>query len=141
MKRIKYAFERRAIVLMYHNVNAFASDPWELAVSAENFEEHLLVLKKFKVIAPADLVNKLASRTIDNRSVCLTFDDGYEDNFTHAKPLLEKYSSPAMFFISTHFIDGTEMFWWDELARIILATDVLPQEIRIQIEQKPFQYR
>lgn len=39
--------------------------------------------------------------------ISLSFDDGREDNFKIAYPLLKRYGLPATFFVTTGFIDGT----------------------------------
>lgn len=39
--------------------------------------------------------------------VCITFDDGYLDNYAHAVPILERYQVPAAFFVSTGIV-GTD---------------------------------
>lgn len=50
------------------------------------------------------------------RSIVITFDDGYTDNYTHAYQILKKYNIPATVFISTKYIDqNNQWFWWDEV--------------------------
>jgi peptidoglycan/xylan/chitin deacetylase (PgdA/CDA1 family) len=44
------------------------------------------------------------------RSVVLTFDDGYEDNYTHALPILKKFSFTAVVFLVTDHI-GKKNVW------------------------------
>lgn len=125
---------------MYHNIAAPASDPWELAVSPKHFEEQLNVLQKFRVIPVAQLAEEVANKKVISNTVCLTFDDGYEDNLTNAKPLLEKYNCPATFFISHHFINHREAFWWDELAWLILETDSLPENLSLEFGGQSFYF-
>lgn len=48
-------------------------------------------------------------------SVVLTFDDGYQNNVTHALPILQKYNAPAAFFLPTGYVDRREPFWYDRL--------------------------
>ena len=44
--------------------------------------------------------------------VCLTFDDGYRDNYTTALPILKRLGIPFAIYISTNFIDNKQPMWW-----------------------------
>lgn len=44
--------------------------------------------------------------------VCLTFDDGYRDNYTTALPLLKRLHIPFAIYITTGFIDNQLPMWW-----------------------------
>lgn len=55
------------------------------------------------------------------RPLIVTFDDGYEDNYLHAFPVLTALGIPATVFLSTGYIGGERTFWYDELARLLLA--------------------
>jgi peptidoglycan/xylan/chitin deacetylase (PgdA/CDA1 family) len=141
LRRAKRLFERKAVVLMYHRVARIPADPWELAVQPEHFEQHLAVLtKQFHVVSVNELVEQLHQRTIRKNCVCITFDDGYSDNYVNAKPLLEKYKCPASFFITTQFINRKQLFWWDELQHILLDTYFLPAVFSLTINGEAFQF-
>ena len=43
---------------------------------------------------------KDAIETGDGRTICLTFDDGYEDNYTELLPILQDLACPATFFVT-----------------------------------------
>jgi peptidoglycan/xylan/chitin deacetylase (PgdA/CDA1 family) len=58
--------------------------------------------------------------------VAITFDDGYADNLYQARPLLERYDTPATFLLTTGYTGGKREFWWDELERIVLEAPELP---------------
>ena len=45
--------------------------------------------------------------------VCLTFDDGYADNAEVAAPTLEEHGLRATFYVTTGFIAGPAMLWFD----------------------------
>lgn len=56
------------------------------------------------------------------RPVVITFDDGFDDNYQHAFPILNALGVPATMFISTGYIDGERTFWYDRLANLLLRT-------------------
>ena len=127
---------------MYHRIAEIDTDPWQLAVSPANFEQQLHVLSRFyKVISVENLVSRLGTNSILHKGICLTFDDGYRDNFFSAKPLLEKYNCPATFFIASHYVDKTEPFWWDELENIILHSSKLPQTFSVTVKEDLLEFQ
>jgi peptidoglycan/xylan/chitin deacetylase (PgdA/CDA1 family) len=87
-----------------------------LAVAPDRFEEQMRLLReRFQPIALADLVAGLASGALPPRSVAVTFDDGYRDNLTTAKPLLARYEVPGTVFVVSRYVGSARDFWWDEL--------------------------
>jgi peptidoglycan/xylan/chitin deacetylase (PgdA/CDA1 family) len=142
LNNLRKKFNHKAIVLMYHRITSPKSDPWQLAVNRENFEQHLEFLKNnYKIISIADLKEKLANKQLDENSICITFDDAYTDNYLYAKPLLEKHNCPATFFIPVHYINSGKLFWWDELKNILLDSTMLPPSISLKIGKDLFQFQ
>lgn len=45
----------------------------------------------------------------------ITFDDGFENNLTVAAPLLERYETPATFYVCSSFVDENRMSWTDQI--------------------------
>jgi peptidoglycan/xylan/chitin deacetylase (PgdA/CDA1 family) len=108
-----------AVILMYHRVDIVERDPWRLAVAPSLFAEHLEVIcDRFLPISMQRLCAGLAGGDMPRRSVVITFDDGYRDNVTNAKPLLEKHGVPASMFVTTGYLDSERDFWWEELVDI-----------------------
>lgn len=131
----------KALVLSYHRVADLTVDPWQLAVSPYNFEQQLQFLKQnYKLISVNELAENLEKKTISANAICLTFDDGYSDNYFAAKPLLEKYECPAAFFIASQHVDRRQSFWWDELENVVLKSERLPQILSITINGEPFEF-
>ncbi|MFA5743032.1 MAG: polysaccharide deacetylase family protein [Candidatus Paceibacterota bacterium] len=90
----------RFSVLMYHSINP--NYPW--SVSPQNFEDQIKYLSSnYHIASLSDL------RGFADDSIAITFDDGYEDNFYYAFPILKKYNCPATFFICSDFIDKGKM--------------------------------
>ncbi|MBS1513391.1 MAG: polysaccharide deacetylase family protein [Bacteroidetes bacterium] len=102
-------------ILLYHRVvKAKIKDSVVgIFVTEETFDEQLAHLKKnnFKTITFFDIHNALnGGKLLSEKNIVLTFDDGYEDNFTSAFPLLKKYNYSAVIFLVT----GKESNSWDE---------------------------
>jgi peptidoglycan/xylan/chitin deacetylase (PgdA/CDA1 family) len=140
-KIIKTIFKKQVIILMYHRIANPVNDPWQLAVDAKNFEEHLKILKRDYNVQPLPkIIEELQQKKIKRKCVAITFDDGYIDNYSTAKPLLEKYNLPATFFITSKNIDSKDEFWWDELGKILLQSPTLPPSLSLQINGNSFYY-
>ncbi|MDE3741494.1 polysaccharide deacetylase family protein [Maribacter polysaccharolyticus] len=133
--------EPKAIVLMYHRVCTIKTDPWQLAVNPTNFETQIKALKNnFHVLPVSDLMQQFKDGKIKPKSIYITFDDAYRDNFTYAKPVLETHGCPATFFIPTHFVGQNELFWWDELESIFLHATKLPPNLTLSIGKKKYTF-
>lgn len=114
---------------MYHRVIDLEVDPWNLAVSVKNFDDQLSVLKKsFNVISLDELIENKKNHKVVEKSVVITFDDGYRDNYTTAYPILRKHQLPATFFISSAYIENQNEFWPDKLIRLLFNRYKLPKE-------------
>ena len=80
----------------------------DLSVTPQRFESHLKHLRDvgYHVITLDDMLYYLTQgRPLPEKPVILTFDDGYEDNYRDAFPLLEKYGAVGHFFLITDFIN------------------------------------
>jgi peptidoglycan/xylan/chitin deacetylase (PgdA/CDA1 family) len=79
------------------------------------------------------LVQALSDGDPPKRSVVITFDDGYADSLRRAKPLLERYDTPATVFVVTGAFGQGREFWWDELEQLILQPSTLPDEFQLTV--------
>ena len=83
--------EGKVLILLYHQITEALSDPWGLAVAPRHFAQHLEVLRRHaQVIRLQQLSQALLDGSLPEKSVVVTFDDGYADNLHNAKPLLER---------------------------------------------------
>lgn len=96
-----------AVVLMYHSISEV---DYFSAVRASDFELQMAYLftSKLPVITLAELTRRLTAGESLGGSVAITFDDGYEDNYTVAYPILKKYRFPATVFVTTSLIGQTD---------------------------------
>lgn len=85
------------IILTYHSVNPdhiFSVKPDEFEKQIKYFAEN------FDVVS----LNNLNLDSNSKKQAVITFDDGYEDNYTYAFQILKKYNVPATIFITSDFI-------------------------------------
>ena len=113
-----------AAILLYHRVADLASDVHRLATSPREFRAQMeYVSRHCHPVALADLAAASRARSIEPRSVAVTFDDGYLDNYTEASNILTAAGVPATFFVTTERLGEPFEFWWDVLEGVLLSTD------------------
>ncbi len=133
-RRLRARWEPAAVVLLYHRVAAPPSDPQLLCVAPDRFEAHLTAIaSRWRPLSLDALVAAMDSGRARERTVAITFDDGYADNVVEAKPLLSRHGVPATVFVTTGQIGSREEFWWDELERLLLLPRRLPATLRLRI--------
>lgn len=93
-------------VLMYHHVSP---KPGLVTCSPENFRAQMRWLAEngWKTLSTAEFSAALAAGVWPKKSVLVTFDDGYLDNWVHAHPVLAEFGQRASIFLITGWIgDG-----------------------------------
>jgi peptidoglycan/xylan/chitin deacetylase (PgdA/CDA1 family) len=133
--RIRKRWAAPALILMYHRVAEETLDPWDLCVTPQHFAEQMEALGQYACPAPLqDLSHALQAGEVPNRAITVTFDDGYADNLYHAKPILERFAIPATVFLVSGQIGSDQLFWWDELAQLLLRPAQLPTQLCLSIQ-------
>jgi len=97
-------------VLMYHMINEHLPNSkkrnkWR--VLPKDFEKQMAWLAK-NGWHSYTISEMIEAKTLPSKSFCLTFDDGYEDNFTYAFPILKKYGFKATIYLVPHY---TYNYW------------------------------
>jgi biofilm PGA synthesis lipoprotein PgaB len=109
-----YAEEHHFLVLNYHDIvkaGSAKSSLNSMDVSVDHLEEHLVWLKKsgYKIVSVQSVLDAAAGKSsIPDKSVLLTFDDGYQSFYTRVFPLLKKYHYPATVALIGTWIDGID---------------------------------
>lgn len=90
-------------VLMYHHVTAKGGS---LSVSYANFESQMHGLAKngYTTLSAQQFANFMRGQRVPKKSVLITFDDGYLDNWVYAHPVLKRYGLNAVLFAITGLI-------------------------------------
>jgi peptidoglycan/xylan/chitin deacetylase (PgdA/CDA1 family) len=112
-------------VVTYHRIGDKGRtdfDPNVFSCTSKTFEQHLCFYKKyFDVVTPRQLNGEVAS--FKKPVLCITFDDGYLDNFEIALPLLQKHGLNATFFVTSNYVKQVKIPWWDEIAWMLQNSD------------------
>jgi len=108
-------------ILMYHSVSASVPQGNRIIVSVDTFQRQMKFLKEhnYNVLtleAAGDLIKN--KKKIPARSIVLTLDDGYKDNYIYALPVLKKYNFPATIFIVFSQVGMPGMLNWDEIKQM-----------------------
>jgi peptidoglycan/xylan/chitin deacetylase (PgdA/CDA1 family) len=97
-------------ILMYHSIgndNRFST----VSLAEFSWQMNYLHSSGFSVISLNQLVsNILNHRTISSKTVVLTFDDGYANNYTAVLSILKKYNYLATVFLTTGWIGRKARF-------------------------------
>ena len=134
--------EKGVLILLYHRVTSLSVDPFHQAVTPDHFAQHLNVLQKsFPVLKLEDAIHCAQGMSVPDRSVVITFDDGYYDLLHLALPILKEYNMPATAFVTSGFIGTNREPWWDELEKACLANESLPTTLELQVGGKPFHWK
>lgn len=110
-------------ILAYHRVDYTKNEDLllkDMIVEPGEFAWQMRYLKNnYEVIKVEDLVGGLECQKLPKRAVAITFDDGYEDNFNYAMPILCSFKLPSTIFLSTDYIETEKSFFWDEICFLV----------------------
>ncbi len=103
-------------IMMYHNIND--DEPLDNTVSPKSFAIQMKYLKDhgYHVLSLDELVQATIKNTaLPKNSVVITFDDGYEDNYKNAYPILKFNGFTATFFIISNMPGKEGFMTWNEI--------------------------
>lgn len=102
-----YLFGFNPPILMYHEIQKEGSDTSKLIVAPEHFKRHMKYLndQNYSVVDLETLFTWILSgKPIPSKTLAITFDDGYLNNYTEAFPILKQYGFPATIFLTVQNI-------------------------------------
>ncbi len=119
-QRLAYAVDS-AVILMYHHVDG--ETPQSTSVTPERFAAHLdyLTQEGFRVRPLLEVLESVRTGSeLAEKTVVLTFDDGYVSVLMNAMPLLRDRDWPFTVFVSTDYVDNDYGAYldWDQLRQL-----------------------
>ncbi len=117
-------------VLMYHRFSGVEESG---KVSAAAFEQQMRELKEnFNVQSLSGISGLIRQNTpLPPNTIAITVDDGYDDFYRIAYPILKRYGLPATVYITTDFIDGKLWLWPDKITYILNNTSADKMTLRL----------
>ena len=114
---ISTTFYQGIPVLNYHQINDL--DHNLLTINSKQFDRQMQYLADngYTTITPDELADSLDSgKKLPEKSILITLDDGYKDNYTCAFPILKKYSMKATIFLITDYVNTYPKYLnWNEI--------------------------
>jgi len=109
------------IILNYHSA------------AGKNLRRQMLYLRRhYRILPLKEALEELHKASSERNHIrdrrmlmALTFDDGYEDNYTHAFPLVCELKIPITIFLIPGHMENSNIFWWaDFLIRLAQVDQV-----------------
>lgn len=135
----------RLLILGYHGISLEDEHNWDasLYMSRSDFESRLELLKKedYSVLPLREAIERLYRNDLPERSVALTFDDGYYDFYKQAYPLIRAYNFPVTVYLTTfHCYYNKPIFGlvcpyllWRKRGHIIDAPPPLASDLKLDL--------
>ena len=119
MDRFFRALNRnKFLVVMYHGIVPHPLPmPCWWQIEYDNLKSQLKFLKDHYAVLPlAEIMSRInRGEALPKNTAAITFDDGLENNFTYAFPLLQRLLMPATIFLVSDFIGTNNLLWFDRL--------------------------
>jgi peptidoglycan/xylan/chitin deacetylase (PgdA/CDA1 family) len=118
-KTYTFQFQKknRIVMLLYHKItdslpgNEYERNTADLEKDLIYFQNH-----NYQPLSIEDLLRiQTGEMELTSDGVIITFDDGYESNYSKAFPLLSQYKWPATFFLTTEWIGTPDFMTWEEV--------------------------
>lgn len=124
----------KLLILIYHRVADMPFDPLRISISPVRFREHMDLLREIgHPVSLASGLEGLRTNNLPERSVAVTFDDGYADNLLIAGPILQSFDIPATLFVTVGPVLTGREFWWDELEHLLLDGQFSEEQLSVRV--------
>lgn len=133
---------RKTLVLEYHDVYAGEINSVlnfdGLHVRVHRFESQMRYLAARYHVVDVERLRALQAAQHQKPLAAITIDDGYQNTYRYAFPILQRLSLPATVFVVSDFCLYGRTLWWDRLRTMIASTQHPSVVVRIQDTEQLF---
>lgn len=114
----RYVTRDLARIIMFHR---FGPSKLNRRTNYDRFEKQLRYITKYYKVKPlSEIIYKIKNGDkLEPYTLALTVDDGYDDFYKYAYPLLNKYQLPATVFLVTDYIFDGIWLWFDAIHYLV----------------------
>lgn len=108
-------------IFLYHNIVEEKHDADYMETRAEVFDRQISDFLKmgYDIISYDDLIAyQKGERALKKRTILIAFDDGYEENYTIALPIIEKYQIPVSIFVIDNQVGMDGYLNWNQIREL-----------------------
>lgn len=147
MPELALALQRqnRSFIVLYHGIapsiaNYGIYNYRKKFILPGSFRAHLSWFQShFEIIPLSTLIERfLKGAKSPRRYLAITFDDGYENVYRYAFPLLKEFGMPATIFITTDLVEKRSPLWVDRLEYTLGHTELQKVEVTLGGYQRSF---
>jgi peptidoglycan/xylan/chitin deacetylase (PgdA/CDA1 family) len=111
-------------ILAYHGVikDALDFEDWCFLDQGRFRDQVRYLTRFFDVVHFGEAVRRLRANKVTSPTAVITFDDGFQNVFTSAFPVLQEYDTPATIFMVTNLIGTGRTVWFARLLRALART-------------------
>lgn len=113
-KIFRFLYSRYPIILLYHEVPKTEVEVGMYGFNGKVFDEQIDLISKYCNLVDFKEFNQ-KRKVFGKVRILITFDDGFKNNFEVAVPILIKYSTKSIFFISSRHISSSHVLWFQYL--------------------------
>ena len=110
VKGVLSIFVPRFKILAYHSVNPVSRDPFEVTTTAFENQMNFLAKTDYHVISLEQAFRNMTNGRIHNKTLVITFDDGFHTLQRFAFPILKRLNFPATVFLPFNYIGRYDTF-------------------------------
>lgn len=115
---MRWLMRKSPRIVMFHRFSAL---PKQHHISSDELEKQIVYLKKRFNMLPLSRLRSMLKQCekIPENSIALTVDDGYQDFYNVAYPILKKHRIPATLYVTTGFINKELWLWPDQISWLL----------------------